>query len=201
MTKSSNRGCRITDREEILLLVTGSCYIGDKVKVIWEMSARIFAGQREMLTMAGFLPGTDDYAVRIGESFAKQGFMDTLAAQLIRVEPGCVEIGFPFSRHLTQQHGFVHAGALAAVVDTAGGFAALSLFDAGDGVLTVEFKINLLAPADGERFVARGQVIRTGRTMTVTKGEVVAIKDGRETVCAVMQQTMLRITGRANVTG
>jgi len=151
--------------------------------------------------VTGFLPKTDDYAARIQESFAKQGFMATLAARLNRIEPGYVEIECPYDEKLTQQHGFIHAGALSALVDTAGGFAALSLFAAGDGVLTVEFKINLLAPADGQRFVARGEVVRPGRTITVTKGEVVAIKDDQETVCAVMQQTMMRITGRPTVIG
>lgn len=151
--------------------------------------------------MATFHPKTNNYGDIIRSGFAKQGFMKTLSARLSCIEPGLVEIEIPYHPTLTQQHGFVHAGALSAIVDTAGGFAALSLFDEGDGVLTVEFKINLVAPADGERFVARGEVVRPGRTLTVTQGEVVAIKDGVETVCAVMQQTMMRITDRPKIVG
>lgn len=151
--------------------------------------------------MAEFQPKSDNYSNIIHDGFAKQGFMSTLSARLIRVEPGFVDIEIPYSQAITQQHGFVHAGALSAIIDTAGGFAALSLFDEGDGVLTVEFKINLLAPADGDRFVARGEVVRPGRTLTVTKGEVVAVKDGQETVCALMQQTMMRITDRPAIVG
>lgn len=151
--------------------------------------------------MPRFQPKTDDYADRIRDSFAKQGFMATLGASLETIDPGFVEIGFNFDTKLTQQHGFIHAGALSAIVDTAGGFAALSLFAASDGVLTVEFKINLLAPAEGERFIARGEVVRPGRTLTVTKGEVIAVKQNREIICAVMQQTMMRMVGHKDVIG
>lgn len=151
--------------------------------------------------MATFQPASDTYEDLIRTSFSKQGFMATLGASLVTVEPGFVAIGFPYHEKLTQQHDFVHAGALSAIVDTAGGFAALSLYEAGDGVLTVEFKINLLAPADGDRFLARAEVVRPGRTLTVTKGEVVAIKDDQEKVCAIMQQTMMRVVGRSDVVG
>ena len=151
--------------------------------------------------MDTFQPKSDKFREIIRDGFAKQGFMSTLSATLGHIEPGFVEIEFPYSPSLTQQHGFVHAGALAAIADTAGGFAALSLFNEGDGVLTVEFKINLMAPAKGEHFVARGQVIRPGRTLTLTQGEVVAIDGEKETQCALMQQTMMRITDRTEVVG
>jgi uncharacterized protein (TIGR00369 family) len=146
-----------------------------------------------------FTPANADFERMVRESFAKQGFMGHLGAEIAQVRPGYCEIHLP--PDLLQQHGFIHAGALSAIVDTAGGYAAFSLFDPGDGVLTVEFKINCMAPADGEMVIARGEVVRPGRTLTVTKGEVVAVKDGRETVCALMQQTMMRVTGRSDVKG
>jgi uncharacterized protein (TIGR00369 family) len=148
-----------------------------------------------------FTPANADFERMVRESFAKQGFMGHLGAEIAQVRPGYCEIHLPRRPDLLQQHGFIHAGALSAIVDTAGGYAAFSLFDPGDGVLTVEFKINCMAPADGEMVIARGEVVRPGRTLTVTKGEVVAVKDGRETVCALMQQTMMRVTGRADVKG
>lgn len=134
-------------------------------------------------------------------SFVQQGLMAHLGAEMATVRPGFCEIHLSRRPELLQQHGFFHAGATSAIIDTAGGYAAFSLFDPGDGVLTVEFKINCIAPADGEKLIARGEVVRAGRTLTVTKGEVVAVKDGRETVCALMQQTIMRITGRDNVKG
>lgn len=151
--------------------------------------------------MSTFTPANADFERMVRESFAKQGFMGHLGAEIAQVRPGYCEIHLPRRPDLLQQHGFIHAGALSAIVDTAGGYAAFSLFDPGDGVLTVEFKINCMAPADGEMVIARGEVVRPGRTLTVTKGEVVAVKDGRETVCALMQQTMMRVTGRADVKG
>lgn len=151
--------------------------------------------------MTGFKPKSDDYAARVRESFLKQGLMSTLGAQICKVEPGLVEIELLYDTGLTQQHGFIHAGAISSIIDSAGGYAAFSLFSEGDGVLTVEFKLNLIAPADGEKIIARGEVIRPGRTITVTKGEVVSIKNGIETTCALMQQTIMRIVGRSDVVG
>jgi uncharacterized protein (TIGR00369 family) len=148
-----------------------------------------------------FTPSNADFERMVRESFAKQGFMGHLGAEIAQVRPGYCKIHLPRRPDLLQQHGFIHTGALSAIVDTAGGYAAFSLFDPGDGVLTVEFKINCMAPADGEKVIARGEVVRPGRTLTVTKGEVVAVKSGRETVCALMQQTMMRVTGRADVKG
>jgi len=149
--------------------------------------------------MAEFLPRNPDFLASISDSFARQGLMHTLGAELGDIRPGIVEIRLPFSPGLTQQHGFIHAGAVASIIDSAGGYAAFSLFEAGDGVLTVEFKLNLLSPAAGEVLIARGQVVRPGRTLTVTTGEVVAVKNGVEIPCAVMQQTIMRIVGRPEV--
>lgn len=138
---------------------------------------------------------------RVKKSFAAQGMMDHIGARLRRVEPGFCEIELPFSNGVSQQHGFFHGGVIGTIADTAGGYAAFTLMGAEDGILTVEFKLNLMAPADGEMLIARGEVIRPGRTLTVCRAEVDIIKDGRETPCAIMQQTLMRISGHADVTG
>ncbi len=151
--------------------------------------------------MNKFTPATADYDQMVRGSFAKQGYMQHLGAELAKVRPGHCEIHLPYRSELLQQHGFFHAGALSSIIDTVGGYAAFSLFEPGDGVLTVEFKINCMAPADGTKVVARAEVVRAGRTLTVTKGEVFALKDGAETLCAMMQQTIMRITGRTDVKG
>ena len=110
-------------------------------------------------------------------SFARQSFMATLGAELIRVVPGEVEIGLAFSRSLVQQNGFVHAGAITSIADSANGYAAYTLCEPGVDVLTVEFKINLLAPASAKRFVAVGRVLRPGRTLTACLAEVWGVED------------------------
>jgi len=148
-----------------------------------------------------FTVSDPNFEGRIRDSFARQGLMKLMGARLTLVEPGCVEIEMPFSETLTQQHGFFHAGGLASIVDTAGGFAASTLFGAEDGVLTVEFKLNLMSPADGDLLVARGEVVKAGRTLTVTKGEVFVRKDGQIKTCALMQQTLMRIVGQTGIVG
>lgn len=120
--------------------------------------------------MAGDAEGADGED-RIRSSFAKQGLMSTLGATLGTVSPGMVEIAIRPHAGISQQHGFVHAGAVTAIADSAAGYAALSLMPSGTGVLSTEFKINLLAPAKGDRIVARGRVIKAGRTLTVEAGE------------------------------
>jgi len=149
--------------------------------------------------MTEFTPRDPNFAPRVTDSFAKQGLMKTFGAYLGGIRPGFVEVMLPYNEKLTQQHGFIHAGAISAIVDGAGGYAASTLYDAGDGVLTVEFKINLMAPAKGDMIIARGQVVRPGRTLTTTTGEVFAIQDGEEIPCAIMQQTIMRIVGHADV--
>jgi uncharacterized protein (TIGR00369 family) len=148
-----------------------------------------------------FEPADPGYEGRTRESFAKQGAMSHLGALLGRVEPGRVEIALPFRPELSQQHGFFHAGIVATVADSAGGYAAYTLFAADEGVLTVEFKVNLMAPADGERIVADGRVVRSGRTITVAQFDVHVEKAGRRTHCATGLQTIMRIVGRVGVQG
>jgi uncharacterized protein (TIGR00369 family) len=127
--------------------------------------------------------------------------MELIGAQLVRVGPGEVEIAVPFRTDLTQQHGFFHAGVLATIADSAGGYAAFTLFPPDAGVLTVEFKINLMAAADGERVAATGRVVRTGRTLTVCALDVHVEKGGKRTHCATGLQTMMSLIGRAGVSG
>lgn len=146
--------------------------------------------------MPGMADGTvrnENYEEVVRGSFARQGLMGHLGAELTRVTPGEVEIQVPYAQQLTQQHGFFHAGVGTTVVDSACGYAALSLMPAGSEVLSVEFKTNLLAPARGERLVARARVVKSGRTITVCQGEVYGVEGDRETHCATMVATMIRV--------
>jgi uncharacterized protein (TIGR00369 family) len=138
---------------------------------------------------------------RTRASFAKQGIMAHLGATLEGVAPGRVEIALPYRPELSQQHGFFHAGVVATVADSAGGYAGFTLFPEDAGVLTVEFKIHLLAAADGERLVAAGEVIRSGRTLTVCRFDAWVDKAGQRTHCATGTQTLMSLVGRAGVKG
>ncbi|MCA9289122.1 MAG: PaaI family thioesterase [Phycisphaerales bacterium] len=139
---------------------------------------------------------------RILESFQRQSLLATLGARLARVTEGEVDIELPFSNAIRQQHGFAHAGAIATVADSACGYACLTRMPPGSAVLSVEFKINLLAPAVGARFLARGRAVRVGRTIGVASAEVVAVgADSRETPVALMQATMMRVEPRSGVAG
>lgn len=146
--------------------------------------------------MKNFTPQDPDFAARVRDSFARQGLMSHLGAELGQLSPGRCEIVLPFRGELTQQHGFFHAGATAAIADSAGGYAAYTLMPAGSSVLTVEYKINLLAPARGEQLSARGRVERAGRTLTVTTVKVCALAGGEETVCATLLQTLMCMHGK-----
>jgi uncharacterized protein (TIGR00369 family) len=136
---------------------------------------------------------------RIRTSFAKQGLMRTLGATLGEVRSGQVEIVLVPKPELSQQHGFVHAGVVSAIADSAAGYAALSMMPMGRGVLTTEFKINLLAPATGERIIARGRVVKAGRTLTLAQTEVFAENDGKEQLIALLTATFMAIEGREGI--
>jgi uncharacterized protein (TIGR00369 family) len=140
-----------------------------------------------------------DPAERIRVSFSKQGLMSTLGASLGGISPGAVEIVIHPSPAISQQHGFVHAGAVSAIADSAAGYAALSLMPAGLGVLTTEFKINLVAPAVGERIIARGRVVKPGRTLTLVQTEVFAESQGQEKLIALLTATITSIEGRDGI--
>jgi uncharacterized protein (TIGR00369 family) len=151
------------------------------------------------MTGPTFQPKDPAYESRVRASFAKQGLMQTLSATLESVVPGAVEIALVPSAALSQQHGFVHAGAVATIADSAAGYAALSLTPPGVGVLTAEFKINLLAPAAGERIVARGRVIKAGRTLTLAQAEVFAATAGQEKLVALLTATLMTVEGREGI--
>lgn len=138
-----------------------------------------------------------DVEPRVRASFARQPAMTTCGIELVRVEPGTVELALRHAPAITQQHGFVHAGILATALDSACGYAAYSLMPADAGVLTIEFKINLLAPARGPLFEITGAVIKPGRTISVVDGR--AVSDGK--LIATMTATVMTIRDRADVTG
>ena len=140
--------------------------------------------------MIQFTATDPNFESRIRESFARQRLMQTIDAQILDVTAGHVAIELPFRYDLTQQNGYLHAGIVAAVVDSACGYAAMTLTPAGAEILSVEFKINLLSPAKGERFLAHGNVIRAGRTLTVCEGQAIAISEGQEKQIAAMMATM-----------
>lgn len=146
--------------------------------------------------MTGFTPADPDFEARVRASFARQTVMALIGAELTQVASGAAEIVLPFRDDLTQQHGFFHAGMTATIADSAGGYAAYSLFPAEASVLTTEFKINLLAPADGELLRAAGRVIKPGRTLTVCEVDVFAHKAGAEKLCARLLQTLICLDGR-----
>ena len=151
--------------------------------------------------MKDFTATDPDFAERMRKSFDAQGIMDHIGATLTLIEPGVCEIELPYSDAVSQQHGFFHGGVIGTIADSAGGYAAFGLMDAEDGILTVEYKLNLMALADGDLLVARGRVLRAGRTLTVARAEVGVVKNGVEVACAAMQQTLMRIVGRAEVGG
>ena len=153
--------------------------------------------------MTAFEPVDPAFERRVRDSFARQSFMATLGASLAVVRPGEVAIELPFRHALTQQHGFLHAGVVSSVVDSACGYAALTLMPPGAAVLSVEFKVNMLAPAAGRRFVAVGRVRRAGRTITVCEGELRAHDGdaaGEGTLVALMQGTMMTVRDRPGLT-
>lgn len=132
---------------------------------------------------------------RIRASFERQGLMDHLGARIVHVAPGRVHIVLPRRHEVTQQHGYFHAGATSAIADSAGGYAAFTVFPENTSVLTVEYKINLLAPAAGDHLEAVGTVVKSGRTLTVCRLEVLAVEDGTQTLVATGQQTLICVNG------
>jgi len=143
-----------------------------------------------------FKPLIVSYAERVRDSFSRQGAMRLIGAELVDVAPGYCAIALAPRPELSQQHGYVHAGIVSAIVDAAGGYAGFTLFPADASVLTVEYKLNLLAPATGERLLAEGFVVKPGRTLAITRGEVHAEHGGKRTLVALMQQTLMVMHGK-----
>ncbi len=140
-------------------------------------------------------------AEEIRASFARQNAMALIQASLPVVEAGRVEIHLPHWSGVEQQHGFVHGGVVGMIADSAAGYAAMTLAPPGASVLSVEYKVNFLAPAQGQALIARGQVLRPGRNLIITRGEVYAVLQGQETLCALMQQTIMVMHGRPEKAG
>lgn len=148
--------------------------------------------------MTAYQASNPAFVEEIRQSFAKQMIMGLIGASLTRVEPGVVEITLPYRTDLTQQHGYVHAGIVTTIADSACGYAAYTLMPPESEVLAVEFKVNLLRPAKGEKFVARAEVIKPGRTLTVVRADVFAMSGSEEPqLVATMQGTMMRLPRRS----
>ena len=150
------------------------------------------------MSVATFIPVDAGYEPRVRGSFARQGAMKLIGAELLEVAPGYCAIAIKPRPEVAQQHGYVHAGVVSMIVDTAGGYAGFTLFPAESSVLTVEFKVNLLAPAEGDRLIAEGFVVKPGRTLVITRGEVHAERGGTRTLVALMQQTLIVLHGKAD---
>jgi uncharacterized protein (TIGR00369 family) len=140
-----------------------------------------------------FKPQFPDYKAKVEQSFELQNFMGHIGAKLIKVEPGFCEIHIPFNEDLTQQNGFFHAGVIGTVADNTAGYASLSLMKEHSSVLSVEFKLNLMRPADGELLIGKGTVLKYGKTLTICRADVFIVKDGIEKLCAAAQLTMIEI--------
>jgi uncharacterized protein (TIGR00369 family) len=146
-----------------------------------------------------FPPKDPHYEQRVRSSFGRQAAMKTIGAFLAEIEPGRVVIELPFSDALTQQHGFLHAGIVATALDSACGYAAFSLMPHDAGILTIEYKINLVAPGQGQLFRMEGTVVKPGRTITLVEGRAFAIDQGKDRLIATMTATEMTIIGRDDV--
>ena len=153
-------------------------------------------GETGVAARAAHLPPDPQYATRVRESFDRQKAMRLIDARLVAIGPGACTIELPYRGDLTQQHGHFHAGIVGMIVDSAGGYAGFTLFPVGASVLTVEYKLNLIAPAAGERLIAEASVVKPGRTLAITRGEVYAERAGSRTLCAIMQQTLIVLAGK-----
>lgn len=147
-----------------------------------------------------FEPRDPHWADKVRQSFERQTVMNLLGATLADIRPGWCEIRLPFRADLCQQHGFFHAGITSTVVDSAAGYAGFSLMPAGASVLSVEFKINLLAPADGELLIAVGEVIKPGKNLVICRGDAYVVKGMKTTHCAMMQQTLMTMHDKPEAT-
>lgn len=140
-----------------------------------------------------FEPRTPDFKQKVEESFQRQRFMQHIGAELVEVKPGYCEIHLPYDANLTQQHGFFHAGIVSTIADNTAGYAGFSLMEADSSVLTVEFKLNLIAPGDGELLIGKSDVLKSGRTLTICRSEVYVRKNGKEKLCAAAQSTLIEL--------
>ena len=148
--------------------------------------------------MNKFSPRDPNYAERVRDSFQRQKSMAWIGAELAYLAPGYCEIRLPHKPELTQQHGYIHGGIIGTIGDSAAGYAAYTLMPRDSSVLTIEYKMNLVAPAVGEWLIARGAVVRAGRTLVVARADVVVLNSGAETLCATLLQTLMTMHGRCD---
>jgi len=148
-----------------------------------------------------FDPKDPVFEQKVRDSFARQQFMATLGAELTELTPGHCVISLPYREELSQQHGFFHGGVIGTLAANCGGYAAYSLMPPDCSVLTVEYKLNLLAPGEGELLIGRGEVIKPGRTLTICRSEVFAVRDGKETRCATALVSLRCMAGRSDRAG
>ncbi len=146
-----------------------------------------------------FEPKDIEFETRVRDSFGRQRFMKFIGAELFKVEPAFCEIHIPFDLNLTQQHGYFHAGIVGTLADNAAGYAAFSLMDRHSSILTVEFKLNLIAPAKGEILIGRSQVLKYCKTLTVCRSDVFIVKDGKEKLCAASQSTLIELQNTSDI--
>jgi len=154
-----------------------------------------------MKEQSRFAAVDEEFESRVRESFTRQGLMKHLGAELAVLEPGHAEIQVPFRLEVTQQDNYFHAGVSGAIADSACGYAAYTLMPADSSVLTVEYKMNLLAPAEGEKLVARGRVLRSGKTLKICAADVYVQKEGAEVHCATMLATIMCLPGKSDRAG
>lgn len=148
--------------------------------------------------MNAFKAKFPNFKEKVTDSFNRQGFMKHIGAQLIDVQPGFCEIHIPFNQSLTQQHGFFHAGVISTVADNAAGYASFSIMEENASILTVEFKLNLLAPGKGEKLIGRAKVLKSGRTLTICRSEIYVLNNEVEKLCAAAQSTLMQLKDTAD---
>ncbi|AUP77937.1 PaaI family thioesterase [Flavivirga eckloniae] len=143
-----------------------------------------------------FKPKFSDFKQKVEASFHRQKFMELINAKLVDVKPGYCEIQIPYNASLTQQHGFFHAGIISTIADNAAGYAAFSLMEEHSSVLTVEFKLNLMSPGDGDLLIGKANVLKNGKTLTICRSEVFIRKNGKEKLCAASQTTLIELKNK-----
>jgi uncharacterized protein (TIGR00369 family) len=145
-----------------------------------------------------FIPKDTDFVTKVKDSFARQKFMKLIKARLVKIEAGFCEIHVPFNLNITQQHSFFHAGIVGTIADNAAGYAAFSLMEKNSSILTVEYKLNLIAPADGELLIGKSHVLKYGKTLTICRSDVFIVKSGIEKLCAVSQSTLIELPNKSD---
>jgi uncharacterized protein (TIGR00369 family) len=145
-----------------------------------------------------FKPKFTDYKKKITDSFNRQEFMKLINAKLIDIKAGYCEIEVPYHKNLSQQHGFFHAGIISTIADNSAGYAAFSIMEESSSILTVEFKLNLMSPGDGEKLIGKSNVLKKGGTLTICRSEVYVVKQGVEIICAAAQSTLIELKNKSD---